>query len=157
MVNVTTVWDSKESPKRLFIITWMVHLEYKMMVEDIKFSYCFLTNFLSSCQPWPVTGGQNLAPDPPQRDLLLTGLVRLPSFTFIKRSFWSCKNYSNAAVYIGMRMAQFVSGMHQESVSIPCTSWAQLEYSTQMLTPMITWTKGLKENGLHLERYVFLI
>uniref|UniRef100_A0A3Q4NAS5 LLGL scribble cell polarity complex component 2 n=1 Tax=Neolamprologus brichardi TaxID=32507 RepID=A0A3Q4NAS5_NEOBR len=45
----------------------------KMMVEDIKFSYCFLTNFLSSCQPWPVTGGQNLAPDPPQRDLLLTG------------------------------------------------------------------------------------
>uniref|UniRef100_A0A7N8X0R5 LLGL scribble cell polarity complex component 2 n=1 Tax=Mastacembelus armatus TaxID=205130 RepID=A0A7N8X0R5_9TELE len=23
--------------------------------------------------PWPITGGQNLAPDPPQRDLLLTG------------------------------------------------------------------------------------
>uniref|UniRef100_A0A3Q2UZ42 LLGL scribble cell polarity complex component 2 n=1 Tax=Haplochromis burtoni TaxID=8153 RepID=A0A3Q2UZ42_HAPBU len=26
-----------------------------------------------SKKPWPVTGGQNLAPDPPQRDLLLTG------------------------------------------------------------------------------------
>ncbi|TNN50588.1 Lethal(2) giant larvae 2 [Liparis tanakae] len=24
-------------------------------------------------RPWPITGGQNLAPDPPQRDLLLTG------------------------------------------------------------------------------------
>uniref|UniRef100_A0A671L6N5 LLGL scribble cell polarity complex component 2 n=1 Tax=Sinocyclocheilus anshuiensis TaxID=1608454 RepID=A0A671L6N5_9TELE len=24
-------------------------------------------------QPWPINGGQNLAPDPPQRDLLLTG------------------------------------------------------------------------------------
>uniref|UniRef100_A0A8C9XET8 LLGL scribble cell polarity complex component 2 n=1 Tax=Sander lucioperca TaxID=283035 RepID=A0A8C9XET8_SANLU len=35
-----------------------------------------LLNFsfpLSSMQPWPITGGQNLAPDPPQRDLLLTG------------------------------------------------------------------------------------
>lgn len=28
-------------------------------------------------QPWPITGGQNLAPDPPQRDLLLTGSVYL--------------------------------------------------------------------------------
>uniref|UniRef100_A0A8C3GBF1 LLGL scribble cell polarity complex component 2 n=1 Tax=Cyclopterus lumpus TaxID=8103 RepID=A0A8C3GBF1_CYCLU len=26
-----------------------------------------------SKEPWPITGGQNLAPDPPQRDLLLTG------------------------------------------------------------------------------------
>lgn len=26
-----------------------------------------------SKKPWPITGGQNLAPDPPQRDLLLTG------------------------------------------------------------------------------------
>uniref|UniRef100_A0A674EFN3 LLGL scribble cell polarity complex component 2 n=1 Tax=Salmo trutta TaxID=8032 RepID=A0A674EFN3_SALTR len=26
-----------------------------------------------SAGPWPMTGGQNLAPDPPQRDLLLTG------------------------------------------------------------------------------------
>ncbi|XP_057681756.1 LLGL scribble cell polarity complex component 2 isoform X2 [Corythoichthys intestinalis] len=29
------------------------------------------TNY--SKKPWPITGGQNLAPDPPQRDLLLTG------------------------------------------------------------------------------------
>uniref|UniRef100_A0A3B3TG38 LLGL scribble cell polarity complex component 2 n=1 Tax=Paramormyrops kingsleyae TaxID=1676925 RepID=A0A3B3TG38_9TELE len=28
---------------------------------------------LSTLQPWPLNGGQNLAPDPPQRDLLLTG------------------------------------------------------------------------------------
>ncbi|XP_037611029.1 LLGL scribble cell polarity complex component 2 isoform X1 [Sebastes umbrosus] len=27
----------------------------------------------SKKQPWPITGGQNMAPDPPQRDLLLTG------------------------------------------------------------------------------------
>ncbi|TRY56658.1 hypothetical protein DNTS_014135 [Danionella cerebrum] len=26
-----------------------------------------------STKPWPINGGQNLAPDPPQRDLLLTG------------------------------------------------------------------------------------
>uniref|UniRef100_A0A8C4EK73 LLGL scribble cell polarity complex component 2 n=1 Tax=Dicentrarchus labrax TaxID=13489 RepID=A0A8C4EK73_DICLA len=26
-----------------------------------------------SKKPWPITGGQNMAPDPPQRDLLLTG------------------------------------------------------------------------------------
>uniref|UniRef100_A0A674MTX8 LLGL scribble cell polarity complex component 2 n=1 Tax=Takifugu rubripes TaxID=31033 RepID=A0A674MTX8_TAKRU len=30
-------------------------------------------SFPLSPQPWPITGGQNLAPDPPQRDLLLTG------------------------------------------------------------------------------------
>ncbi|XP_051927011.1 LLGL scribble cell polarity complex component 2-like isoform X2 [Hippocampus zosterae] len=29
------------------------------------------TNY--SKKPWPITGGKNLAPDPPQRDLLLTG------------------------------------------------------------------------------------
>ncbi|XP_061087860.1 LLGL scribble cell polarity complex component 2 isoform X2 [Conger conger] len=32
-----------------------------------------LQNTHYSGKPWPVTGGQNLAPDPPQRDLLLTG------------------------------------------------------------------------------------
>ncbi|PWA21797.1 hypothetical protein CCH79_00018878, partial [Gambusia affinis] len=30
-------------------------------------------NIHYSKKPWPITGGQNLAPDPPQRDLLLTG------------------------------------------------------------------------------------
>lgn len=33
-------------------------------------------------QPWPITGGQNLASDPPQRDLLLTGSVQL-NFEYI--------------------------------------------------------------------------
>uniref|UniRef100_A0A665X562 LLGL scribble cell polarity complex component 2 n=1 Tax=Echeneis naucrates TaxID=173247 RepID=A0A665X562_ECHNA len=32
-----------------------------------------LQNTHYSKKPWPITGGQNLAPDPPQRDLLLTG------------------------------------------------------------------------------------
>ncbi|XP_023646948.1 LLGL scribble cell polarity complex component 2 isoform X2 [Paramormyrops kingsleyae] len=32
-----------------------------------------LQNTQYSNQPWPLNGGQNLAPDPPQRDLLLTG------------------------------------------------------------------------------------
>uniref|UniRef100_A0A1A8PJX9 LLGL scribble cell polarity complex component 2 n=2 Tax=Nothobranchius rachovii TaxID=451742 RepID=A0A1A8PJX9_9TELE len=32
-----------------------------------------LQNAHYSKKPWPITGGQNLAPDPPQRDLLLTG------------------------------------------------------------------------------------
>uniref|UniRef100_A0A4W5MSQ7 LLGL scribble cell polarity complex component 2 n=1 Tax=Hucho hucho TaxID=62062 RepID=A0A4W5MSQ7_9TELE len=32
-----------------------------------------LQNTHYSKKPWPMTGGQNLAPDPPQRDLLLTG------------------------------------------------------------------------------------
>ncbi|XP_048869300.1 LLGL scribble cell polarity complex component 2 isoform X2 [Brienomyrus brachyistius] len=32
-----------------------------------------LQNTQSSHRPWPLNGGQNLAPDPPQRDLLLTG------------------------------------------------------------------------------------
>ncbi|XP_036380984.1 LLGL scribble cell polarity complex component 2 isoform X1 [Megalops cyprinoides] len=32
-----------------------------------------LQNTHYSRKPWPVNGGQNLAPDPPQRDLLLTG------------------------------------------------------------------------------------
>lgn len=32
-----------------------------------------LQNTHYSKKPWPINGGQNLAPDPPQRDLLLTG------------------------------------------------------------------------------------
>ncbi|XP_030630148.1 LLGL scribble cell polarity complex component 2 [Chanos chanos] len=32
-----------------------------------------LQNTHYSRKPWPINGGQNLAPDPPQRDLLLTG------------------------------------------------------------------------------------
>uniref|UniRef100_A0A4W4EIE0 LLGL scribble cell polarity complex component 2 n=1 Tax=Electrophorus electricus TaxID=8005 RepID=A0A4W4EIE0_ELEEL len=32
-----------------------------------------LQNTHYSRRPWPINGGQNLAPDPPQRDLLLTG------------------------------------------------------------------------------------
>uniref|UniRef100_A0AAR2JDT1 Lethal giant larvae homologue 2 domain-containing protein n=1 Tax=Pygocentrus nattereri TaxID=42514 RepID=A0AAR2JDT1_PYGNA len=32
-----------------------------------------LQNLHYSRKPWPINGGQNLAPDPPQRDLLLTG------------------------------------------------------------------------------------
>uniref|UniRef100_A0A8C1ZLC7 LLGL scribble cell polarity complex component 2 n=1 Tax=Cyprinus carpio TaxID=7962 RepID=A0A8C1ZLC7_CYPCA len=32
-----------------------------------------LQNTHYSSKPWPIIGGQNLAPDPPQRDLLLTG------------------------------------------------------------------------------------
>uniref|UniRef100_A0A673A2F8 LLGL scribble cell polarity complex component 2 n=1 Tax=Sphaeramia orbicularis TaxID=375764 RepID=A0A673A2F8_9TELE len=32
-----------------------------------------LQNTHYSKKPWPITGGQSLAPDPPQRDLLLTG------------------------------------------------------------------------------------
>ncbi|KAG5262312.1 hypothetical protein AALO_G00273810 [Alosa alosa] len=32
-----------------------------------------LQNTHYSNKPWPITGGQNLAPEPPQRDLLLTG------------------------------------------------------------------------------------
>ncbi|KAI5103352.1 lethal(2) giant larvae protein-like 2, partial [Silurus meridionalis] len=32
-----------------------------------------LQNTSYSKKPWPINGGQNLAPDPPQRDLLLTG------------------------------------------------------------------------------------
>nr|XP_057918282.1 LLGL scribble cell polarity complex component 2 isoform X3 [Doryrhamphus excisus] len=32
-----------------------------------------LQNANYSNKPWPITGGQNLAPDPPQRDLLMTG------------------------------------------------------------------------------------
>lgn len=38
-------------------------------------------------QPWPITGGQNLAPDPPQRDLLLTGSVQLDLVNF-EKIYW---------------------------------------------------------------------
>ncbi|TWW81848.1 Lethal(2) giant larvae protein -like protein 2 [Takifugu flavidus] len=43
------------------------HIPATQQMVGIKLS------FPLSPQPWPITGGQNLAPDPPQRDLLLTG------------------------------------------------------------------------------------
>ena len=51
-------------------------------------------------------------------------------------------------------MALYVFGMHQESACIPCTSWAQLQCSTQTPTQMITWIQALKESGHHSERCV---
>uniref|UniRef100_A0A668AI13 LLGL scribble cell polarity complex component 2 n=1 Tax=Myripristis murdjan TaxID=586833 RepID=A0A668AI13_9TELE len=41
--------------------------------ERVIATFISLLPFSVSLQPWPITGGQNLAPDPPQRDLLLTG------------------------------------------------------------------------------------
>lgn len=47
----------------LFLVKQMVGIIVKTFISPL------------ATQPWPITGGQNLAPDPPQRDLLLTGSV----------------------------------------------------------------------------------
>lgn len=98
-----------------------MHLLLVKQMVGIKLS------FPLSLQPWPITGGKNLAPDPPQRDLLLTGSVYrtfkldiyVSVFCFVFLFFFNC---NILFVRVGTRMGQFVSGMHQECVCIPCTS-----------------------------------
>uniref|UniRef100_A0A8C2HUK1 LLGL scribble cell polarity complex component 2 n=1 Tax=Cyprinus carpio TaxID=7962 RepID=A0A8C2HUK1_CYPCA len=49
---------------------WQQNTHYSKKVQTIQFS---LQPPVAGLNPWPINGGQNLAPDPPQRDLLLTG------------------------------------------------------------------------------------
>lgn len=52
----------------------------------------------------------------------------------------------------GMKMALCVSGTPQGSVFTPCTSSAQRESSSQTPTQMTTWTRAVRESGLHSAR-----
>lgn len=54
----------------------------------------------------------------------------------------------------GTKMARYVSGTPRGSVFTPCTSSARRESSTQMPTQMTTWTRAVRESGLHFARSV---
>uniref|UniRef100_A0A8C2GGE9 LLGL scribble cell polarity complex component 2 n=1 Tax=Cyprinus carpio TaxID=7962 RepID=A0A8C2GGE9_CYPCA len=51
---------------------WQQNTHYSKKVQTIR-THKYRNIKLRSHVPWPINGGQNLAPDPPQRDLLLTG------------------------------------------------------------------------------------
>uniref|UniRef100_A0A8C2GD53 LLGL scribble cell polarity complex component 2 n=1 Tax=Cyprinus carpio TaxID=7962 RepID=A0A8C2GD53_CYPCA len=50
---------------------WQQNTHYSKKVQTIRTHK--YRNIKLRSHPWPINGGQNLAPDPPQRDLLLTG------------------------------------------------------------------------------------
>lgn len=66
------------------------------------------------------------------------------------------KYFESIFLLKGMKMALCVSGMPQGSVFTPCTSSAQRESSSQTPTQMTTWTRAVRESGLHSARSVWL-
>uniref|UniRef100_A0A672N2U8 LLGL scribble cell polarity complex component 2 n=1 Tax=Sinocyclocheilus grahami TaxID=75366 RepID=A0A672N2U8_SINGR len=71
-------------PEKVNMLVFFWGEKHTSTVTGSKLSFTFLFVFILksfslrftsryAMEPWPINGGQNFAPDPPQRDLLLTG------------------------------------------------------------------------------------
>lgn len=171
MINSFEVLYSSISPERLiyniFKWIWNVyskdvhHIWYAVLRKWIFFCFCLsrwlvlLLNFHFLSLHIAMANNRRPEPGPrPSTERPSAHRVGSSELQLLQLFFG---RFSNILVLCaGTRMGPCVSGMHQVSVCVPCSSWAQLECSTQTPTPTITWIKAPKESGHRSERCVSL-